>query len=264
MKCGVTEYPPERSGKALSKFLKAHMQRSENYGQALANTADVADWIDERWSEHLDLQNERKLAVASFSIARAHHRGILTLLKMDARTAALALVRPLFEAAMRGQWFLYCANLQQVVQTDEGHLTGLRRMAIQLSKKGLQSELPQLESEDVSVRMPTVQDLNEYTHGGKRQIFSWFDGATIKESHPDLSVMLLLEFANKVVMHAARGAAEVAGKDLTEYSEKLQDLDDAFLLTAADELAEKHAAVDEAIAELSALYNRYNELIGGL
>jgi hypothetical protein len=46
------------------------MQKSSNYGLALANASEVGDWIAERWPEHHELPSEQRLAMACFSIAR--------------------------------------------------------------------------------------------------------------------------------------------------------------------------------------------------
>lgn len=235
------------------------MQKSLNYGLALANASEVGDWIAERWPEHRELPSEQRLAMACFSIARAHHRGILVLLEADARTAATALVRPLFEATIKGQWFRHCANPQRLSQADQRVLDGSEGMAQELAKKH-NDELLKIKSKHVTDRQTIWNVLCDYAHGGKLQIFSWFKGVSINESHTDLTIMRLLELVNLIAILAARGAAEIAGQTQDVYAEKIRELaEDAWLITASAELAEMDAEIEEQFAELSDLYD---ELIG--
>lgn len=240
------------------------MKKSVNYGLAVASAVEVADWIEERWPNHLARESEKNLAMACFSIAKAHHRGILVLIERDARTAATALLRPLFEATIRGQWFRHCANRQRLRQADEEALPNPRPMTRDLADGGHCKALATLKSMKVSENETLWQMLCDYAHGGKRQIGCWFDGDTITECHTDLTVMRLLEFANLVVMIAALGAVGIAGRSQADHAQKLQELtEEAHWTMAGDVLDEMLAEVDEAVAELFALYERYKELTDG-
>jgi hypothetical protein len=63
----------------------------------------------------------RVLSAAScFGIAREHHHAIILLLEKGLCASAFALVRPAFEAYIRGAWLAFCANEDMVNRFLQG------------------------------------------------------------------------------------------------------------------------------------------------
>jgi hypothetical protein len=63
---------------------------------------------------------KNRAAGTAFFIAQAHHHAIFFLLKNKFYSSSFALLRPLFEAYLRGMWLKHCANETQIHEILQG------------------------------------------------------------------------------------------------------------------------------------------------
>lgn len=84
---------------------------------SLAQAIELAETLGQRL-HGLRLRNDSRsrVAFACFAVAQQHQSAILILLQRQPRleATAFALLRPLLEATLRGEWILHCASDEQV------------------------------------------------------------------------------------------------------------------------------------------------------
>lgn len=109
-----------------------------------------------------------RLAASYVDIALEHHRAITELVKIECYGSACALVRPLYEAAARGMWIMFCATSQEVVTiyTQDDHY--LLRNTEQLVKSVEARIGPTANLLSFDNRL--WKTLNSYTHSGLAQL----------------------------------------------------------------------------------------------
>lgn len=155
------------------------MALSYNMTFALSYASELSSWITERWEQPRNLTAQQRVAFACFSIVRAHHSGMLVLLKEDARTSASALLRPLYESGLRGQWFHHCATHQHLIEANiRKDLWPVETMVRDLAKLPGTAKLHEVKSKVWKL-------LCDFTHGGKGQLYHWLNRTSIRESHTD-------------------------------------------------------------------------------
>lgn len=127
--------------------------------------------------------DEKVLVVALFSLVLEHHGAILHPLKAGPFDgSALALVRPLIDAAYRAHWIYSCATPEIIRRISKGRdiYPKLPNMASEVENRigtgGYFAEI-----------IPHVRTLHGYTHGGLEQLARRYDTAVgdVRPSYPD-------------------------------------------------------------------------------
>ena len=73
-------------------------------------TAALSEWLPRQLGT-FELRGRRESMTLGFlTIAQAHHSSVVVLLMEDRPASALALIRPQFEACLRGLWVCYSAT----------------------------------------------------------------------------------------------------------------------------------------------------------
>jgi hypothetical protein len=115
--------------------------------------------------------DEKTLVTALYSLVQEHHGAILYLLRTGRFDgSALALTRPLIDAAYRAHWIYSCARPEiiQRIRAGEDCYPGLLNMADAIEAKMATDGL------FTSIN-PYIKALHGYTHGGLEQLGRRFD-----------------------------------------------------------------------------------------
>lgn len=124
-----------------------------------------------------------RVALACFAVAQQHHAAILILLANTPplHATAFALLRPLMEALLRGEWISHCATDEQVKCFAMG---GKK----QLDMSSLVNALEEKGLNDLKVREVLYQNtwsvVSAYTHTYEHQVLHWLTGSDVS---PDYS-----------------------------------------------------------------------------
>jgi hypothetical protein len=168
-----------------------------------------------------------KVAAAFQHLCIEHYTAIHVLIDQDVRSSALALLRPQFEAYVRGVWYYHCASDAALQKLNRGG------QPPQLAELIEAVEAVPAYSEGSLARLKDKhgQALNDFTHGGAIQVFSRLENWQITSQHTDANVELALNLSATLAMLAGVGIAEVAGK--TFLANEIRAAYDAIYIRAA-------------------------------
>jgi hypothetical protein len=155
----------------------------------------------------IPIDNRTRIAGAFFDIVHEHSRAILILLESGLCGSAMSLVRSIFEAYVRGVWFMKCASPAHIEKFLEDRLKFASFEAI----------LKQVENVDHAARgalQKFKEDawpaLNSYTHGGFRPIGRRFSGSEIKANYSQENIQDIERWANLFAVISLSQTAELA------------------------------------------------------
>ncbi len=186
--------------------------------QALADSAATSAFIAEALGTEATLTSAQKLAVASLSISLDHREATLLLVHHGARTSAFAMMRPVFEACVRGCWFGYAANDQQISLLFAGKLsTKLESMARAVAKAepGLQA----LESLTSTYK----QRLDDFTHGTGAQLSRWYGPEEVTPKHTAGEMIDVLRFVDSVGLVACVAREKICGRPTEAFLSRMPE-----------------------------------------
>ena len=187
---------------AASEVLLAALKRSAELTVTLqANTPRVK------------FTNQReRLAVTSLALALSHRDGIHILTRAGANAPAFALLRPMYEALMRGIWAATCASDAQGEDAyTKGYLpkfdTVIKALNRNRSHGGIYGEL----------NARVWDGYSDYAHGGMRQIIRWAGQNVSEPEHTDDEILDLLHFVDMHAIQAHMALTDIAGQALTSF-----------------------------------------------
>jgi hypothetical protein len=143
------------------------------------------------------------------ALAQEHHYSIVFLVENHLRGSAFALVRPAFEAYIRGEWLALCATDTIV----ESFWAGGKPPKIDK----LLAELEQTPafSENVlsSIKARSWRAMCDYTHTGGRHIQRWNSAYAIEANYDDGETLEVLSFSAIIGSLSVLGLATLAGNN---------------------------------------------------
>lgn len=136
-----------------------------------------------------------QLAMASFGIAIEHLFAIAQLFNLNMYSSAFALIRPLFEATIKGTWIHFCASDNQVKKYAQGKELPSTKLMLEGLKT---SKLPS----DVFENLNIIQEIgykvfSSFTHAGYSQVAKW---ASVNGIYPDFNQEEIDEITNTVLL----------------------------------------------------------------
>ena len=185
--------------------------------QALADSAGISAFISGSLGTEANLTRSERFGVASLGICLDHREATLLLAAHDARSSAFAMMRPVFEACVRGCWFGFVATDQQLDQLVEGKLsTDLDKMARAVAKAE-----PALQLLSV-LASKYKQRLNDFTHGTGAQLARWYGPEGVAPRHSEGEVIDVLRFIDTVGLVACVAREKLCGRPTEPFLSKLQ------------------------------------------
>jgi len=163
---------------------------------AYSDLVSVILWIDEH-SKEIDITGDARSLIAAgcFDMALEHQAAIALLVEKQHNGSALALMRVIAEAFIRGMWIARCATDEEVerFQKDNEPQKSLRTLVTEV-ETAVGNETDTL-SNMVKKQWST---LCSFTHTGFRQIVRRYSGALLKPNYPDDEVTHALNFAASI------------------------------------------------------------------
>jgi hypothetical protein len=149
------------------------------------------------------------MSAACVDQAMEHQKAIVLLIRRRHYGSALALVRLVFEAYVRGTWLHHCATDTEVTQYSKNRL--------QKEFRTLVSELEALESFKSgvlsAVKKRSWSAMNSFTHSGFAQAVRRNTENSIEPNYADGELLDALNFANAISLLSAVQIATLAADD---------------------------------------------------
>lgn len=183
---------------------------------ALADSSRTSEFITTNLSTEVSLNRTERLAVASLHLCLDHREAILLLVTHGARSSAFAMMRPVFEACVRGCWIGFVATEQQVDTFIRGKLsTKLEVMVRTIAKnepalKGL-----------LSINSTFKNYLDDFTHGSGSQLACWYAHEAIAPRHSANEMIDVLRFADTIGLIACAAREKICQHQTDLFLEKL-------------------------------------------
>ena len=186
---------------------------------ALTRSHELSEWVQAHHPAAFDASGGRRIAAICYAIALDHREAILLLLERDARSAAFALVRSIYESWVRGTWAQVCATPAEIERIEAGgHMSKLETMVKKLDA------LPQTRGAFSRVKRSAWEWMSDYAHGEQRQIARWVDADGIGAAHPDAEVAGLLQALDVYAVFCLAGILDLAGVSTEPCAIKMKEV----------------------------------------
>lgn len=138
------------------------------------------------------------------------YQGIIVLVDNKLFGSALALLRPHFEAHVRGVWFQWCATENQIKLF-------LRENRMPMSLGKLIKKIEQVDvysDEELSSLYAKIKNqLHDYTHGGVAQVMAKISGNEIVSNYNPKLIAEVVMFSSTIVYLTTLAIARIKGND---------------------------------------------------
>lgn len=162
-----------------------------DFALLLESAQKLANWIAQQQDGiEIKSSNSSQMPGLFFDLAIEHHVGIVQLVTARIYGSAFALLRPQFEAIVRGIWFQLCATQSEInrfIAKDELDLnTGEMLLAIE--------QKPDFGEQIFSnLKKKSWNAMNGYTHGGMHQVARRVDNNIIEPNYDTEEVIEVLK-----------------------------------------------------------------------
>ncbi|WP_140722617.1 DUF6988 family protein [Pseudomonas sp. Hp2] len=172
---------------------------NEDIRLALDLAQSVADWVEAAFGRGVDLHvsGRETIAVGAFFVVFEHHASVVALTKLHHRASAHALLRPAFEALVRGLWVL-AAEQSQLEHFQDGSRTGDPSKLLRVAA----DKNPRRKDYYDGLRATweaSSETLHTYTHHRFQSLVRWSGEASVH----DTEVVDLLRFSASLCVEAA-------------------------------------------------------------
>lgn len=162
--------------------------------------ATSIEWNDYVWSQidGSSSDSEDRLAMALLHLSMEHYGSILQLMKTGHVGSGLALLRPQFEALVRGRWYHVCASAEQKEKFMKGgEPPSVYKMIEQIEKVSGCND-----SGLIGLKESIWTEMHSFTHGGIEQASWRITENEITSDFSDDIKMRLLHIANALGLTA--------------------------------------------------------------
>ena len=171
--------------------------------EALTLGGEAAAWVDRSLSGLvLDGPEPDHIAVVAFLVVHEHHVSVMKLVRAGLMASGMALMRPTFEAFVRGVW-LTIADDQQLAQFQRGEQSSDPEKLIKACIKHTQRER-------YSDLLETWKDSKKSLHGFVHNSFQSLIRRSGEIEIPHEEVVNLIKFTTGMALHASFEILELA------------------------------------------------------
>ncbi len=168
----------------------------------------------------IDWEGRHRLAATCFDIVHEHHKSIALLLTHNCYGSALTLLRPIYEAYVRGKWLLHCAtegDLQKFLKKDDIQRP-LRKLVSEIQEQD--KHVGQMVEE---IRAKHMATFSSFVHTGSWQILSRNTEQTIEPNYDERHITSLVILADVLALFAGLETANLARNSelAKEFQEKM-------------------------------------------
>ena len=197
---------PRRAGACRSCQTLGLMATSAEIQKSFALAEWIAAAID---GLAVSASLRHRSAGACFSIAQDHHLAITILVEAEIYSSAFALVRPLFEAYVRGLWLAHCATDEQLLGFSAGKEPP--RMSTLLA--AVESTEAFEDGQLSNIKGQSWGAMCAYTHTGSLQVQRWNTETAIEQNFPPEELAEVLNFSGSFALLSALGMATLANNE---------------------------------------------------
>jgi len=197
------------------------MSESSALASELDSSSKITQFIEEKLND-IELPNDKRniLSSSCFHIVLENHKAVQLLIADEFYGSSATLLRPMFEACVRGNWFLHCAvdtQIERFISKDD-------------VKKKLGEQISQLEKLPVfsngwlsSNYQTAYQTMHSLTHPGMQQVNKRFDGSNVALKFQESEIIEILEASNNIALFTSLSMAiaidsEVLAKEIGDFS----------------------------------------------
>jgi hypothetical protein len=138
-----------------------------------------------------------------------HFGSIILLVRSGMVGSAAALIRPQYEALIRGLYFQDCASDDKV----ESFINGKDPISLYKMIEALENSFAVENNPLTSIYKGLKNRMHSFTHGGFEQIEKRFSNEELVNSFQDQETVELIQLSNILAIYSATLASAVAGKD---------------------------------------------------
>lgn len=183
--------------------------------QLLKESEELIHWLDKSLDGvEIKADTRWRLAMGCLDIALEHQKAIVLLVSQALYGSAFSLVRPIFEAYVRGVWLHRCASEADLERFKSDRLDKTFAILIE--------DIEKLDGFERCVLSATKTKswnaMNSYTHSGYLQIVRRNMEATIEPNYAEGEIMEALDFANAVGLLSAVETALLSASEQLAYS----------------------------------------------
>lgn len=153
-----------------------------------------------------------RATAACFSVAQEHHNSIVVLLDHQLYGSAFALVRPLFESYLRGEWLNRCASEPEVEAFANG--VGPQRLDMGAVVSAVAREIPHGDKLS-EIKVANWSSMCDYAHTGSLQVQRRQSEEAVEPKYDDDEVLEVLKFAEFCGTLATLGTLGLSGAEAT-------------------------------------------------
>jgi len=176
----------------------------------IRSAGEHVEWLRQQVHEkQLPATVRVRVAGACLALAQEHHHSIVFLIDYELYGSAFALVRPAFEAYVRGEWLALCASDTAI----EDFLAGQEPPRIDQLLTDLAGTPAFEESVLANVKAKSWRAMCDFTHTGGRHVQRWNSADAIESSYDDAEIREVLSFAAVIGALSVLGLATLAGDE---------------------------------------------------
>jgi len=193
-----------------------NLEKSINQSAKWVNTSgDLVDGIP------IDSDNRTRIAAALFHLSMEHHGSIHLLITKKHYGSSFALLRPQFEAFVRGAWFQNCASIEQLNE----YINNNEPPKINKLINEVESTPNYIENTLKEMKKNAWSSLCGYTHGGFSQVINRTTPTEVSNDYSDESIINLINQSSSITLLSLAAIASLidneqfANNALKEYDE---------------------------------------------
>lgn len=175
--------------------------------QAIERGFALVNWLAQELNSLPFLSSPRsQLSAACLSIAQDHHAGVIVLLERDLHAPAMALVRPQYEAYVRGVWLANCASAAEVrrfAKNGNAPPIAVQLASLELVEAFSNGQLSRIKAESWSA-------MCSFTHTGILQVERLLTETRIEQNFPPEELVQAANFTGAIALMSGIGMAALA------------------------------------------------------
>lgn len=187
----------DQSDPYMSSMLEAELRRAAN----------VVAWTRAKVSGiNLQLDMRGRLSAICFGVVQDHSEAIFRLIGHDEPlpSTALALVRPTYEAYVRGLWLSGPATDEQVMRyANDTHVPKMPKLLESLSAATRTQKLQRIYDNGWDA-------MCNFTHAGAEHAMRWAQGPVLEPAYDPHELSRVLQFASRLSVLAAAGLVKLS------------------------------------------------------
>lgn len=150
---------------------------------------------------------QARIALSCFAVAQQHHSAILVLLSHfnPMPSSALALLRPLLEATLRGFWVIKCASDTQ----GENLVSGVQKQVDMAGVINALKDKAGIGDKYSSFYREVWPALSAYLHTYETQLQPWLAGQNVESNYTEVQLSKLVCLASKTMALAELGVVSL-------------------------------------------------------